>query len=599
MNENSIVTENVFFKQSHILIMLILTLVFFTGLYQLRPFLDDSQFAWISVPTYTILPAILTGYSSILAIRLFKQQHFQAKAFVLFAIGSFFWFISELIWLMYEQVWMSDPFPSEADIFYIGSYPLMILFLFILLKPILKSISKNAWLFSIALSFSLFIPSILVVYDDIQGDEVFAVSIALTYSAMSSAQLVPTLLGLFYLGKNAANFSWMLLLFGFIVYSVADTFFLFAELGGSYYDGHPVDLIFVYSYVLLIFALFVRWKFMNQSNVQNTEMFFSERVKFETITKLGIPLTLVIIAMVTFIIMIEAIFIQTDEQVSLLNITIGIIGMLSVFSTMILILNKNLTKLVRMRTEELQEQKNNLENLIEEKTQELLKQERLSTIGELSGRLAHDLRNPLAIMKMSVELLKHPSSDQKLSEPDTQKRLDLINKNITRISHQVDDVLGYVRSSPLRLSNISVHELLKNTIEKINVPSNVKIIISDKDVNINCDPVKIDAVFINFLMNSIQAMPDIGGEIAINISETKDNVKLEFSDSGNGIPEDIIDKIFDPLFTTKQKGTGLGLASCKNIVELHQGVIFVKNNPTTFTIEMPKLLSQETKIETS
>lgn len=578
--------------------MLILTLVFFTGLYQLRPFLDDSQFSWITIPTYTILPALLSGYAFVLAIRLYKQQNFQAKAFLVFAIGSLSWFIAELIWLMYEQVWMRDPFPSEADIFYIAAYPLITLFLFILLKPIFKSISKNAWLFSIALSFSLFIPSILVAYDDIQGDEVFAVSIALAYPAMSSVQLVPALLGLFYLGKKAANFSWILFLFGIIVYSISDTFFLFAELDGSYYDGHPVDLLYVYSYVLLIFALLVRWKFANQPTEKNQEMFFSEHVKFETITKFGIPLTLAIIAMVIFIIMIQAIFIQSNEQISLFNIVIGIVGMLSVFTAMIVILNKNLTKLVHIRTEELEEQKSNLENLVEEKTQEILKQERLSAIGELSGRLAHDLRNPLSIMKLSVELLKKQPSDRTFSDADVQKRLDLIDKSITRISHQVDDVLGYVRNSPLRLANSSVHELLKTSIEKINVPSNVKIIISEKDVNINCDPVKIDAVFINFLINSIQALSDNGGKITIDISETDDKVKLEFSDSGPGIPEDIIDNVFEPLFTTKQKGTGLGLASCKNIVELHQGTISVKNNPTTFTIEMPKLLSQDNKIET-
>jgi len=127
----------------------------------------------------------------------------------------------------------------------------------------------------------------------------------------------------------------------------------------------------------------------------------------------------------------------------------------------------------------------------------------------------------------------------------------VINKNITRISHQVDDVLGYVRNSPLRLSNISVHEIIRTSIEKVNIPSNVEITISDKDVSINCDPIKIDAVFINFLINSIQAMPDGGGKITINISENNDDVKLEFSDTGNGITEDVIDivKVLDNRIT--------------------------------------------------
>jgi signal transduction histidine kinase len=82
-----------------------------------------------------------------------------------------------------------------------------------------------------------------------------------------------------------------------------------------------------------------------------------------------------------------------------------------------------------------------------------------------------------------------------------------------------------------------------------------------------------------------------GGKIEINISAKENMVVLEFIDSGEGIPEEHLEKVFDPLFTTKQKGTGLGLASCRNIVEQHQGTISVKNNPTTFTIELPKSLS--------
>ena len=243
-----------------------------------------------------------------------------------------------------------------------------------------------------------------------------------------------------------------------------------------------------------------------------------------------------------------------------------------------------------LKHHQLVEQRDNLENLVEEKTHLILKSERLSAIGELSGRLAHDLRNPLSVMKMSVDLLKKDSGDSKLSDPTVAKRIDLIEKSIDRISHQVDDVLGYVRNSPLKITNSSVHELIKNSINKINVPKDVKINISGKDVNIDCDPIKIDAVFINLIINSIQAMRD-GGSIEINIKTDDSIVILNFIDSGEGIPEENIYKVFEPLFTTKQKGTGLGLASCKNIVEQHQGEISVANHPTTFTISIPKALS--------
>lgn len=98
---------------------------------------------------------------------------------------------------------------------------------------------------------------------------------------------------------------------------------------------------------------------------------------------------------------------------------------------------------------------------------------------------------------------------------------------------------------------------------------------------------KIDAVFINLIVNAIQAMNQ-GGTLEINIKTHGDYAVIDFIDSGSGIPEEFINKIFEPLFTTKQKGTGLGLASCKNIIEQHNGSIIVKNNPTTFTIKIPK-----------
>jgi signal transduction histidine kinase len=93
-------------------------------------------------------------------------------------------------------------------------------------------------------------------------------------------------------------------------------------------------------------------------------------------------------------------------------------------------------------------------------------------------------------------------------------------------------------------------------------------------------------VFVNLLLNSIQAM-DPQGKIAIRFYPSQDNIVIEFVDSGPGIATNILPKIFDPLFTTKQHGTGLGLATCKNIIEGHGGKIYVKNNPTTFTIVLP------------
>ena len=569
---------------------LILVLIGITAIYQLRPFLDDTQFSYIAIPAYAILPGLVTAYSIVLAAKLYKRNSYQAKGFILFAIAAGFWFIAEQLWQLYDHVWDGAPFPSEADIFYVAAYPLMTIFLFMSLKPVIKKTGKPVWLFAIGLAFSFLIPSVLAAYDDMFEEEAFATSIALLYPILGAIQVVPAIVGIMYLTKQGASLSWMLILFGFIIYGVADTFFLFAELDGTYYDGHPVDLLWLYTYVLVIFAFHIRLKIANIPGEQNTTMFFSEHVKFETISKFGIPLTLAIVCMVILIAIVHSIFMESDEMVSNQTIMLGVVAMLAVFAIIVITINKNLARLVKMRTNELVEQRDNLENLIEEKTHEILKSERLSAIGELSGRLAHDLRNPLSVMKMSVDLIKQSPADSKLSDEKVVKRIDLIEKSIDRISHQVDDVLGYVRNSPLNLKNISLKQLVENSIDKVNIPNDVKITLSKNDVNIDCDAVKLDAVFINLIINSIQAMQD-GGTIEIKMSEKNNLAILKFIDSGDGISDENTPKIFEPLFTTKQKGTGLGLASCKNIVEQHHGEITVENNPTTFTIILPKVLT--------
>jgi signal transduction histidine kinase len=589
MKKNDTISKITFEDNKKIIISLILVLISITLIYQSRPFLDDTQFSYIAVPAFTIFPGLVTVYSITLAVKLHKKNHRQAKAFVLFAIGGAFWMIAEQIWQMYDHVWEGDPFPSEADIFYLGAYPLMTAFLFLSLKPVIKKTNKNVWLFAIGLSFSFLIPSVLAAYDDMFGEEAFATSIALGYPILSAIQMVPAIVGIMYFTKKGVSLSWMLILFGFIVYGIADTFFLFAELDGTYYDGHPVDLFWLYSYILITFAFHLRLKMTKIPGMEDdTVAFFSENVQFETITKFGIPLTLAIVCLVVSMSVVHSVFIETDEQISSQNFMLGIVAMLIVFAVIVITINKNLSRLVKMRTHELVEQRDNLENLVEEKTGEVLKSERLSAIGELSGRLAHDLRNPLSVMKMSVDLLKQTPADSKISDENVTKRIDLIEKSIDRISHQVDDVLGYVRNSPLKLTNISVKNLFKNSLEKVNIPNDIKVNLSKTDVKIDCDVEKLDAVFINLIVNSIQALQN-GGEIDIDISEENKFVFIRFTDSGTGISDENLPKVFEPLFTTKQKGTGLGLASCKNIVEQHKGEISVTNNPTTFIIVLPKI----------
>jgi signal transduction histidine kinase/DNA-binding NarL/FixJ family response regulator len=241
--------------------------------------------------------------------------------------------------------------------------------------------------------------------------------------------------------------------------------------------------------------------------------------------------------------------------------------------------------------QELVTQKEHLEEQIVMQTKNLLKSEKLVTIGELSARIAHDMRNPLNVMKNTLEILRDGLSDR-LTENEIErwKRLD---RGIYRMSHQIDDVMDFVKQRPLQKTRARISTILAYSLEKIPTPPNVDIHLPHSDVEVLCDSIKIEAVFVNLILNAIQAIEEKNGAIHITIhDETKDGsfVMIEIKDNGPGIPEHLKEKIFDPLFTTRQIGTGLGLTSCKRTIEAHGGTITFESKKgigTRFFIVLP------------
>lgn len=218
------------------------------------------------------------------------------------------------------------------------------------------------------------------------------------------------------------------------------------------------------------------------------------------------------------------------------------------------------------------------------KTEFQEKIQRLSAIGELSARVAHDLRNPLGIIKNAVELIEMSFNDD--TDEKTKKRIQMIKNASEKMARQINNVLDFVRVKPLQLEKNSLVVILDSAI-KTSVPNSVKVIRPQKDVTISCDAKQLEIAFSNVLSNAVQAMEN-SGNIKLSIVDGKNDVKISIEDSGPGISKENLEYIFEPLFTTKPGGTGLGLVSCKNIVEQHEGKITVKNNPTTFEITLPK-----------
>ncbi|WP_100181968.1 sensor histidine kinase [Candidatus Nitrosotenuis aquarius] len=213
------------------------------------------------------------------------------------------------------------------------------------------------------------------------------------------------------------------------------------------------------------------------------------------------------------------------------------------------------------------------------------KLDKLIHIGELTSRITHDMRNPLTVI-INYTTMVRKNSKNKLDKRSLDQ-LALIEEEARKMYHQIEDVLNYIKLPPLKLQTHSLHDILKKIIDRVQTSDDVTVHLPKNNPQIMCDIDKLEIVFVNLISNAIEAM-DKSGTITINASETKDHVIIEVEDSGPGISEDNLEKIFEPLFTTKTTGTGLGLASCKNIIERHRGTISAKNNPTTFTIMLPK-----------
>jgi len=218
------------------------------------------------------------------------------------------------------------------------------------------------------------------------------------------------------------------------------------------------------------------------------------------------------------------------------------------------------------------------------KRSQSFKKEKLSVIGQLSSNIAHDIRNPLGAIKNSGVII---DKENKNSNEIISRELKRINISVRRISHQVEEVLNYVRTTPMILKSHSINQTLQEAIDTLDVPQNISINIPKNDITIKFDHEKILIVFINIILNAIQSIGDKNGIITITTSEASSDVTLEFENSGPNISSNDLKHIFDTLFTTKLEGTGLGLSSCKNIVEQHNGEIYATSDPVTFSIKLP------------
>ncbi len=222
---------------------------------------------------------------------------------------------------------------------------------------------------------------------------------------------------------------------------------------------------------------------------------------------------------------------------------------------------------------------------------EMKQREKWAAIGELSSCIAHEIRNPLAPLRSSIEMLKEDAIPQ-----SSRKRLmEIALKEMERLDRIIGDFLMYSRPKTPEFKKFDLHIILDETMELLSHTGRDRGDISisknySGSLEVVADPEKMRQVFWNLGVNAVDAMPE-SGVLTVSTRNTDKAVEIIFKDSGSGITQEDMERIFYPFFTTKENGTGLGLSIAYRMVEEHQGRIHVESNPgigTTFEIVLPK-----------
>ena len=228
--------------------------------------------------------------------------------------------------------------------------------------------------------------------------------------------------------------------------------------------------------------------------------------------------------------------------------------------------------------------------------EQLRRSEKLSTLGEMAAVLAHEIRNPLGSIRGTAEILR---DDYRPGDPK-HEFIEIQIKETERLNHVVEDFLRMARQQPAKLRDCSIREELETIVTLVARDAQDRGIAlhleaAPQATIVRGDGEKLRQAFLNIVINALQATPS-GGSVGILLNKIDSEFEITFRDSGAGIAPDDLQRIFEPFYTTKPDGTGLGLAVTRKIIEAHGGTLVVESElgqGTTVLVRLPGELYEE------
>lgn len=227
---------------------------------------------------------------------------------------------------------------------------------------------------------------------------------------------------------------------------------------------------------------------------------------------------------------------------------------------------------------------------LRELQEKMLRQEKLTALGNLGGTIAHELRNPLGAIKNSIYFLRM-KIPQALNDTKVKQHFDIIDEEVAISDRIITGILNFARMKEAQLVEVESHSVIDDALARVCIPENIKVTVDfKKDVpKVLADRGQLIQVFYNLILNAVQSMLD-GGTLSISGSQVDKFLEIVVSDTGEGISKENLTKLFELLHSTKIYGSGLGLNVCQNIIAMHKGSIAVESElgkGTKFIVKIP------------